>query len=81
MVKRWLWAYSYLGTAHRARSIIALADRAAYEHGPGRKCNGEGNGNRFSHGSRFPGRRKSYRNEQTRPAQQWHSFHQSGHQA
>lgn len=67
MVKRWLWAYSYLATAHSAGLIIGLA--AAREHSPHYKRNGEGEGDRFSHGSRFPGRRKSYHNEQTRPVQ------------
>lgn len=40
MIKRWLWAYSYLGTAHRARSVIGFGDRAAYEHSTHRKRNG-----------------------------------------
>lgn len=38
MIKRWLWAYSYLGAAHRARSIIGFA--AAREHSTHRKRNG-----------------------------------------
>lgn len=59
MIKRWLWAYSYLGTAHGAGLIIGLADRAAHEHRPHNKRNGEGEGDLFNHGSRFPGRRKS----------------------
>ena len=55
MIKRWLWAYSYLGTAHRTRAIIGLA--AAREHGPRHKRNGEGDNDRFNHGSRFPSHR------------------------
>lgn len=51
MIKRWLWAYSYLGTAHRTGLIIGLA--AAREHSPRHKRNGEGENedDRFSHGS------------------------------
>lgn len=42
MIKRWLWAYSYLGTAHRTRAIIGLAAHATREHRPHHKRNGEG---------------------------------------
>lgn len=40
MIKRWLWAYSYLTTAHRTRSINGLAAHAARKHSPRRKHNG-----------------------------------------